>query len=122
MGVKNTREIENGKKGEKPKKKKSCYVISRSEYAAELSKLSMPLDVTRKYSDSNLYLLKTRYTKESVYEFPTKEQEVKEILHFVSNRNERRNAMCEESPKKIYNFLNAHVRDKYIMDFLVLSV
>ena len=120
MGVKNTKESENigkhakAKKSENLKKKKSCYVISKSDDAAELSKLTIRLNITRKSSKSNLYLLKTHYTNGSIYEFPSKAQKLREIVYFVNHMNQRRDAVCEDSPKKIRDRLNDYVRNQVI--------
>ena len=90
----------------KVKKQRSLYVVRKPPAAAP---------AVRKMSDSEVYLTRQDEDQEkSIYEFPKKAHETSEIITLVKNMKVRRNAICEDSPTKVYKVFVDYLRDKMI--------
>lgn len=73
-----------------------CYVVRQTENDVAQTTHKIPLTKTLS-KQHNLYLQKTHYPGENVYEFPVSENEVSNVYHFIKNRYARRNVWLSET-------------------------
>ena len=99
--------------GKAPKQDQPSYVVRTNEQEVAFTKHKMPLMKT-KSNNHYLYLQKTRYPNDNLYEFMVSELDVCNICYFMRNRYSRRNAMYEEIPGTIYNYLKYRLRLRFI--------
>lgn len=86
-----------------------CYVVRQTENDVAQTTHKIPLTKTLS-KQHNLYLQKTHYPGENVYEFPVSENEVSNVYHFIKNRYARRNATFETVPGTTYDYLKHTLR------------
>ena len=95
-----------------PKRKKSIFVINaKDEKPPKVEESSKRVNCYEQALDFNLYITKSNFEDEQmVYEFPSKEIEISDVVFFINNRYQRRNAVYEEEANVIYLTLNEYMK------------
>ena len=100
----------NGEKQTFGKKGKKFLIVKNEEKASAQKRVV----VSRKMSDSVMYLIKATHADAMMYEFTTKGHNVDEIVALVHNIKCRRNAFCENNSSTIVDALEEYLGEKVI--------
>lgn len=101
-----------------PKRKKSIYVVNAKDDTPPNLEDTIPLNCYEREVDLNLYITKTTCVEDDMfYEFPTKELDITDVVFFINNRYQRRNAVYEEDANIIYLTLNEYMKRQAMMEW-----
>ena len=103
--------------GKYTKQKKTKFLVVKNSKEAEKEGNKEGKEgviVSRKWSDSVMYLIKASHADTSVYEFSTKGHNMDDIVSLVHNIKCRRNAFCEQICTTIVDALEEYLCEKVI--------